>query len=250
MGCDGFSHNLLLSKHNGENDHHCSTESKQRNVSYPGNRVSDLQPSLRSNVGPTCLSWLAAREAGGINGAKPRKVQEGGERGEWLTRDSQCLGANRHKSPQPWAWSLRPSLLERCCAGDLDSSRMQGRGGGALASACLRISLSTSQAHLGGPQSPSAFFLACMDGSSLRTLWQCLVSDVQQTVDKAPALFRDLRHTDAFVGFCVVLHNAIGPGTALSSSLYTLLEVGERELRGKPSPFYSFLLAQSSHHSF
>lgn len=123
----------------------------------------------------------------------------------------------------------------------------EGRGD-ALALACLRISLSTSQVCLGGgSQSPSAFFLACMDGSSLRALWQCLVSDVEQTVGKAPALFRDLRHTDAFVGFCVVLHDAIGPGTTWSSSLYTLLEVGERELRGKPSPFYSFLLAQGCH---
>lgn len=109
----------------------------------------------------------------------------------------------------------------------------RGGEGGALALACLRISLSTSQAHLGGPQSPSAFSLACMDGSSLRALWQCLVSDVQQTVDKAPALFQDLRHTAAFVGFRVVLHNATGPGATWSSSLYPLLEVGERELRGR-----------------
>lgn len=78
MGRDGFSHNLLLSKHNGETDHHRSTESKQRNVSYPGNRVSDLQPSLRSNVGPTCLSWLAAREAGELMEQSPGRCRKEG----------------------------------------------------------------------------------------------------------------------------------------------------------------------------
>lgn len=107
---------------------------------------------------------------------------------------------------------------------------MQGRG--ALALARLRISLSTSQAHLGWPQSPSSFFLARMEGSSLRAPWQFLVSDVHQTVDKATALFRALRYTDDFVGedFRFVLHDATDPG-ATSSFIPSIRGWGERAQR-------------------